>query len=152
MTNAESERNRIRQAEPFRGPRAVVQVDHASIKETIHAPIPDSHPPDPVPSAHHSRRSCSALAVAAPFGPTGASAGRAPDGGHDPGQAKNVAKKAANSGLGETILTNLKGRTLYSLSVEKKGKFICIGPCLSTWHPLVVPSCATPLGPVTLGT
>lgn len=64
-----------------------------------------------------------------------------------------VAKKADNAALGETILTNLKGRTLYSLSAEKNGKFICTGAgCRATWKPLVVPQGAKPKGPVTLGT
>jgi predicted lipoprotein with Yx(FWY)xxD motif len=51
-----------------------------------------------------------------------------------------------------SLLANLKGRTLYSLSVEKQGKFICTGGCLSIWHPLVVPKGVKPVGPVSLGT
>ena len=51
-----------------------------------------------------------------------------------------------------SLLANLKGRTLYSLSVEKHGKFICTGGCLSIWHPLVVPKGVKPTGPVALGT
>ena len=38
--------------------------------------------------------------------------------------------------LGRTVLTTTKGRTLYSLSAETKGRFICTGACVSTWHPL----------------
>ena len=37
--------------------------------------------------------------------------------------------------LGKTVLTNNGGRTLYSLSVEKHGRFICTGSCTSTWKP-----------------
>jgi len=66
--------------------------------------------------------------------------------------SKTVAKKADNASLGKTILTTTKGRTLYSLSAETKGKFICTGPCLSIWHPLVVKAGVKPLGPVRLGT
>jgi predicted lipoprotein with Yx(FWY)xxD motif len=51
-----------------------------------------------------------------------------------------------------SLLANLRGRTLYSLSVEKHGKFICTGGCLSIWHPLVVPKGVKPTGPVALGT
>jgi predicted lipoprotein with Yx(FWY)xxD motif len=51
-----------------------------------------------------------------------------------------------------SLLANLKGRTLYSLSVEKHGKFICTGGCLSIWHPLLVPKGVRPTGPVALGT
>jgi predicted lipoprotein with Yx(FWY)xxD motif len=53
---------------------------------------------------------------------------------------------------GTSVLANLSGRTLYSLSVEKHGKFICTGGCLSIWHPLVVAKGVRPTGPVTLGT
>jgi predicted lipoprotein with Yx(FWY)xxD motif len=53
---------------------------------------------------------------------------------------------------GTSVLANLRGRTLYSLSVEKHGKFICTGGCLSIWHPLVVAKGVRPTGPVTLGT
>jgi predicted lipoprotein with Yx(FWY)xxD motif len=66
--------------------------------------------------------------------------------------AKRVVSEAENSALGKTVLTTTKGRTLYSLSVEKNGKFICTGACLSTWHPLTVPAGTKPTGPVKLGT
>jgi predicted lipoprotein with Yx(FWY)xxD motif len=66
--------------------------------------------------------------------------------------SKRVAKEAANPALGKTVLTTLAGRTLYSLSVEKNGKFICTGSCLSVWHPLTVPAGVKPTGPVKLGT
>ena len=66
--------------------------------------------------------------------------------------SKRVAAEAENSTLGKTVLTTTKGRTLYSLSVEKKGKFICTNSCLSVWHPLLVPAGVRPTGPVKLGT
>jgi predicted lipoprotein with Yx(FWY)xxD motif len=65
---------------------------------------------------------------------------------------KRVAKKAENAALGRTVLTTTGGKTLYSLSVEKHGKFICTGACLSTWKPLTVPAGTKPTGPVKLGT
>jgi predicted lipoprotein with Yx(FWY)xxD motif len=69
------------------------------------------------------------------------------------GQAtKPVAKQADNATLGKTILTNTRGRTLYSLSAETKGRFICAGACASTWRPLVVPAGVKPTGPVKLST
>ena len=64
---------------------------------------------------------------------------------------KRVVKVAALSD-GTSVLANLRGRTLYSLSVEKHGKFICTAGCLSIWHPLIVPKGVRPTGPVTLGT
>jgi predicted lipoprotein with Yx(FWY)xxD motif len=66
--------------------------------------------------------------------------------------SKRVAAEAESSALGKTVLTTTSGRTLYSLSVEKNGKFICTGSCLSAWHPLMVPAGVRPTGPVKLGT
>jgi predicted lipoprotein with Yx(FWY)xxD motif len=68
------------------------------------------------------------------------------------GPSKRVASKAENPTLGKTVLTTAKGQTLYSLSAEKNGRFICTGSCLSAWHPLRVPSGTRPTGPVKLGT
>ncbi len=72
-------------------------------------------------------------------------------GGSGATQTKRVVKVETLSG-GGSVLANLKGRTLYSLSVEKHGKFICTGGCLSIWHPLVVAKGVKPTGPVSLGT
>jgi predicted lipoprotein with Yx(FWY)xxD motif len=66
--------------------------------------------------------------------------------------SKRVAASTENATLGKTVLTTTKGRTLYSLSVEKNGKFICTASCLSVWHPLMVPAGVRPTGPVKLGT
>jgi predicted lipoprotein with Yx(FWY)xxD motif len=69
------------------------------------------------------------------------------------GHRVHVVKTVKNATLGTTILVNLKGRTLYSLSAEKKGKFICDNrACLSLWHPLVVGAGVTPTGTSHLGT
>jgi predicted lipoprotein with Yx(FWY)xxD motif len=68
------------------------------------------------------------------------------------GAGKRVAKEAQNATLGKTVLTSTSGRTLYSLSVEKNGKFTCTASCLSVWHPLTVPAGVKPTGPVKLGT
>jgi predicted lipoprotein with Yx(FWY)xxD motif len=65
--------------------------------------------------------------------------------------SKRVVTVEETSG-GGSVLANLKGRTLYSLSVEKHGKFICTGGCTSVWHPLLVPKGVKPTGPVALGT
>lgn len=66
--------------------------------------------------------------------------------------SKRVAGEAESTALGKTVLTNTKGRTLYSLSVERNGRFICTASCLSTWHPLMIPAGVRPVGPVKLGT
>ena len=65
---------------------------------------------------------------------------------------KTVAKQVQNADLGKTVLATTKGRTLYSLSAETNGRFICKGSCLSTWRPLLVPDGVKPKGPVKLGT
>jgi predicted lipoprotein with Yx(FWY)xxD motif len=58
----------------------------------------------------------------------------------------------ASSSLG-TILVNSQGMTLYHLSGEQNGKFICTGTCIGVWHPLIAPSSGVPSGEVgSLGT
>lgn len=83
-----------------------------------------------------------ALALAAVLAPAAAGAAA----------TKQVAKQAPNPSLGKTILTTMKGRTLYSLSAETNGRFICTGSCLATWRPLLVPKGVKPKGPVKLRT
>jgi predicted lipoprotein with Yx(FWY)xxD motif len=65
---------------------------------------------------------------------------------------KRVAK--TRSVKGRTLLTTTAGRTLYTLSVEKHGKFVCTAEsgCTGIWHPLTVAAGVTPQGPVKLGT
>ena len=62
-------------------------------------------------------------------------------------------KSASNSTLGATVLVNARGMTLYHLSGEQNGKFICTSSaCVAIWHPLTVSS-GTPSGSVgSLGT
>ena len=97
--------------------------------------------PNPVRSAV--RVALPAAAALTLLVPAAASAGQA---------TKVVAKQAQNATLGKTVLTTTKGRTLYSLSAETKGRFICTATCLSTWHPLLLPAGTKPKGPVKLGT
>jgi predicted lipoprotein with Yx(FWY)xxD motif len=48
---------------------------------------------------------------------------------------------AKNASLGTTVLVNQRGLTLYSLSAERNGRFICTNmTCLNLWHPLMAPS------------
>jgi predicted lipoprotein with Yx(FWY)xxD motif len=63
-----------------------------------------------------------------------------------------VVKTASNPTLG-TILIDAQGMTLYHLSGEQNGKFICTNSaCLGVWHPLTLSS-GTPSGEVgSLGT
>lgn len=60
-----------------------------------------------------------------------------------------VVKTASNTSVGGTILVNAQGLTLYRLSGEKAGKFICTSSaCTQVWHPLTASSEATPSGTV----
>jgi predicted lipoprotein with Yx(FWY)xxD motif len=65
-----------------------------------------------------------------------------------------VVKTASNSTLGATILVNAQGMTLYHLSGEQSGKFLCTSTaCVNTWHPLIAANGAAPTGSVgSLGT
>ena len=61
--------------------------------------------------------------------------------------SRTVVKTEHNTKLGHTVLVTLKGMTLYHLTAEHGGKFICTGqPCLSFWTPLTVPKGTTPTG------
>ena len=51
--------------------------------------------------------------------------------------SKATVKAEKNATLGKTILVTRTGRTLYSLSAERHGRFICTdSTCLSLWKPL----------------
>jgi predicted lipoprotein with Yx(FWY)xxD motif len=64
-----------------------------------------------------------------------------------------VVMTAKNKALDKTILVNRKGLSLYSLSVERHGRFICTNSsCLALWKPLVVAKGVTPTGVPGLGT
>lgn len=100
-------------------------------------------PRNPIP--HPVRTPILALAVVAlvTFAATAAAAPR----------TKTVAKEAANQTLGAKVLTTTGGRTLYSLSVERRGHFVCVSSgCLASWRPLLVAKGVAPKGPVKLGT
>jgi predicted lipoprotein with Yx(FWY)xxD motif len=64
-----------------------------------------------------------------------------------------VVKTAKNKQLGKTVLVTRQGRTLYFLTAEVRGKFICTdATCLSLWRPLTVPRGTKPAGVRSLGT
>ena len=58
---------------------------------------------------------------------------------------------AQNATLHKRILVTTSGRTLYSLSAETHGRFVCTGSCLSTWPPLILKHGAKPVGVKGLG-
>jgi predicted lipoprotein with Yx(FWY)xxD motif len=60
-----------------------------------------------------------------------------------------LVKTASNSTLGATVLVDAQGMTLYHLSGEQNGKFICTSSaCLQSWHPLTASAASTPSGTV----
>jgi predicted lipoprotein with Yx(FWY)xxD motif len=60
---------------------------------------------------------------------------------------------ARNSHLHKTVLVTPMGQTLYSLSVERHGKFVCVdAACLSFWTPLLVRKGDAPTGIAGLAT
>jgi predicted lipoprotein with Yx(FWY)xxD motif len=64
-----------------------------------------------------------------------------------------VVQTALNPTPKKTVLVNRKGLTLYSLSAERRGKFICTdAQCLSFWKPLAIAKGRKPLGAAKLGT
>jgi predicted lipoprotein with Yx(FWY)xxD motif len=67
--------------------------------------------------------------------------------------ATSTVKTASNAKLGGTILTDTSGMTLYRLSGESAGKFICSSQaCLAVWHPLKASAGAAPSGASGLST
>jgi predicted lipoprotein with Yx(FWY)xxD motif len=63
-------------------------------------------------------------------------------------------KTASNSTLHAAVLVDASGLTLYRLSGEQNGKWICTSAaCLGAWHPLTVSAHVAPKGSVgSLGT
>jgi predicted lipoprotein with Yx(FWY)xxD motif len=69
------------------------------------------------------------------------------------GESSAVVKTAANSTLGAKVLVTTQGMTLYHLSGEQNGKFICTtSACVGVWRPLTVTSGTVPSGTESLGT
>jgi predicted lipoprotein with Yx(FWY)xxD motif len=68
--------------------------------------------------------------------------------------ASSLVKTASNATLGATVLTDARGMTLYRLSGEHAGRFICTSAaCVGVWHPVSASAGNTPTGSVgSLGT
>ena len=68
-------------------------------------------------------------------------------------RSRAVVMTANNETLHERILVNRRGMTLYSLSVERHGKFVCTNAaCLAVWKPLTVAKGTKPTGVARLST
>jgi predicted lipoprotein with Yx(FWY)xxD motif len=90
----------------------------------------------------------------------GSSSGTGTNGG-DGGSANTTVRSTHSSQLGASVLVNDKGMTLYTLSAEHGGRFICTksstipggsASCLSLWIPLTVAKGSMPTGAAQLGT
>jgi predicted lipoprotein with Yx(FWY)xxD motif len=82
---------------------------------------------------------------------TNSSAASAPPAPASSGSTASLVKTASNATLGATILVNAQGMTLYRLSGEQNGKWICTSAaCVQVWHPLTGSAGATLTG--SLGT
>jgi predicted lipoprotein with Yx(FWY)xxD motif len=64
-----------------------------------------------------------------------------------------LVRTAKNTTLNRTVLVTSSGRTLYHLTAEHSGHFICTNSaCTKIWHPLVVSSASKAKGAVKLTT
>jgi predicted lipoprotein with Yx(FWY)xxD motif len=97
-----------------------------------------------------------AVVLAAGCGSSSGSSGAVSAGG-----GNTTVQSEHSSALGANVLVNGQQMTLYTLSAEHKGRFICTKssdipgstmPCVSVWIPLTVAKGTTPTGPVSLGT
>jgi predicted lipoprotein with Yx(FWY)xxD motif len=80
-------------------------------------------------------------------------AGRAGGASAAPEASKAVVRTVSNKTLDTTVLVNRRGMTLYTLSAETRGRFICTTKfCLSLWTPLVVAHGTKPTGAQLLAT
>lgn len=95
------------------------------------------------------------VAAAALLSVPGASSARSSGGRTRAGAAgaATLVTTAFNKTLHHRILVTRLGRSLYALSAEQRGRFICTNRrCLSFWTPLLVPHGQKPTGVRSLGT
>lgn len=83
---------------------------------------------------------------------TKSSAGAEPAAQTSSASGNDVLKTVSNATLG-SVLVDSSGMTLYHLSGEQNGKFICTSSaCVGIWHPLTAISAGAPTGVGSLGT
>ena len=65
------------------------------------------------------------------------------------GSASSIVKTASVTPIGSSVLVDARGLTLYHLSGEQNGKWICTSSaCVKAWHPLVASTSVVPSGSV----
>jgi predicted lipoprotein with Yx(FWY)xxD motif len=97
----------------------------------------------------------SEVGAPAPTAPGGGGAESPQGGGGSSGSAPSkggTIKLKIERVRGKRVLAAANGHTLYSLSAEKNGKFVCTqsSGCLTLWKPLLVPSGGSVVGPMKL--
>jgi predicted lipoprotein with Yx(FWY)xxD motif len=102
-----------------------------------------------------------AVATVALASACGSSSGTDTTGGAAGAGSAPAVSSADNATLGTTVLVNRRGMTLYSLSAERDGRFVCTRgstvpgssqSCLSVWRPLIAHGPVTGRGVTSLGT
>jgi predicted lipoprotein with Yx(FWY)xxD motif len=96
-----------------------------------------------------------AVAVSSLLAACGSSSSSSPSASSQSSSAGTVIVKTASvSSLGGSVLVDAQGLTLYHLSGEQNGKWICTSAaCVKVWHPVAAPAGGAPSGTVgSLGT
>ena len=91
-----------------------------------------------------------AVAVALLVAACGSSGNHASSSSQPSGGAQTaIVKTGSVSSLGASVLVDAHGLTLYHLSGEQNGKWICTSAgCVKAWHPLVAATAGAPSGSV----
>ena len=95
-----------------------------------------------------SRKLGAGAALVATLALVAAGCGTSSSGSSAGGGGSGLVRSENNSQLGTAVLVNSKGMTLYALSAERHGRFICTTanvpgtstPCSALWHPLTAQS------------
>jgi predicted lipoprotein with Yx(FWY)xxD motif len=98
---------------------------------------------------HIGTRTRAAVAVAAIAVTAACGSASASSAGHQP---PGVVHTTQNAQLGAQVLVDRQGMTLYTLSAERNGRFICTGKCTQLWKPLLVKGAVHAAGIGSLGT
>jgi predicted lipoprotein with Yx(FWY)xxD motif len=63
------------------------------------------------------------------------------------GASAQAVKTASNAALGSTVLVDAEGKTLYHLSGERSGKFLCTSAaCVANWPPVSASATSSSIG------
>ncbi len=73
-----------------------------------------------------------------------ASSAAASSGGSSSSAGAEAVKTASNAAIGSTVLVDAQGRTLYHLSGEQNGRFLCTSAaCVAAWPPVSASAMST---------